>query len=158
MWVTTGLKCEVTGKSRIPQKNMKLVASVTRRFSLLLCTVLLVVGSFFLVANPASADTYTVKMGSAKGLVFDPKVVTVKPGDTIKWEVGNLPPHNVVFDVSKIPTQDKALADSLSHKKLEGAGGSFELIIPADAPAGDYSYFCLPHRGAGMVGKVVIAV
>jgi plastocyanin len=133
---------------------MKLVASVTRSLSLILCTVVLIVGSFFLAANPASADSVTVKMGSSKGLVFDPKVVTVKPGDTVKWEVGNLPPHNVVFDA--VPNQDKELATKLSHKGLEGAGKSFEVTIPADAPAGEYTYYCLPHRGAGMVGKVVV--
>jgi plastocyanin len=142
---------------RIPEKSMKSIASVTRRFSLALCTILLVVGSLFVAVNPASADTYTVKMGTNKGLVFEPKVVNVKPGDVVKWEVGALPPHNVVFDVSKIPGGSKDLADKMSHKGLESAGKSFELTIPADAPAGEYSYFCLPHRGAGMVGKVVVA-
>lgn len=135
---------------------MKLIASVTRGLSLALCTALLVISSLFVAVNPAAADSYSVKMGTNKGLVFEPKVLTVKPGDTIKWEVGNLPPHNVVFDMSKIPSQNKELADKLSHKGLEGAGKSFELTIPADAPAGDYSYFCLPHRGAGMVGKVIV--
>lgn len=136
---------------------MKSIASVTRHLSLALCTILLVVGSLFVAVNPASAETYTVKMGTNKGLVFEPKVVSVKPGDVVKWEVGVLPPHNVVFDVSKIPGGSKDLADKMSHKGLESAGKSFELTIPADAPAGEYSYFCLPHRGAGMVGKVVIA-
>jgi plastocyanin len=136
---------------------MKLIASVRRSLSLVLCTVLLIVGGFFVAVNPAAADTYTVKMGTNKGLVFEPKVVNVKPGDTIKWEIGALPPHNVVFDVSKVPGGSKELAEKFSHKGLEGAGKSFELAIPADAPAGEYSYFCLPHRGAGMVGKVVVA-
>ena len=136
---------------------MKSIASVTRGLSLALCALLLVVGSLFIAVNPASAETYTVKMGTNKGLVFEPKVVNAKPGDTIKWEVGNLPPHNVVFDATKIPGGDKELSAKLSHKALESAGKSFEVTIPADAPAGEYSYFCLPHRGAGMVGKVVVA-
>ncbi|WP_263970912.1 plastocyanin [Leptolyngbya sp. NIES-2104] len=114
-------------------------------------------GSLFLAAAPASADTVNVKMGGAKGLVFEPAVVTVKPGDTIHFDVGQLPPHNVIFDAAKVPGKNADLAASLSHKALEGAKKSFDVAIPADAPAGEYTYYCLPHRGAGMVGKVVVA-
>lgn len=135
---------------------MKSIASFVRGLALAFCAVLLVVGSLFLSAAPASAETYTVKMGTPKGLVFDPAIVTVKPGDTVKWEVGQLPPHNVVFDATKVPG-GKDVADKLSHKGLEGAGKSFEVTIPGDAAPGEYSYFCLPHRGAGMVGKIVVA-
>jgi plastocyanin len=130
---------------------MKSLNSIARRLSLVICAALLVVCSFFLAADSAAAATVTVKMGGAKGLVFEPASVTVKPGDTIKWEVGNLPPHNVVFD-----TKDKALDAKLSHKALANAG-SFEVTIPSDTPAGTFTYFCLPHRGAGMVGKVTVA-
>lgn len=135
---------------------MKSIASVIRGLSLAFCAVLLMVGSLFFSAAPASADTVTVVMGGKKGLVFDPPVATVKPGDTVKFDVGQLPPHNVVFDAAKVPGGDAELAAKLSHKGLEGAGKSFEVTIPSDAPAGEYTYYCLPHRGAGMVGKIVV--
>lgn len=135
---------------------MKSIASAIRGLSLAFCAVLLMASSLFLSAAPASADTVSVKMGSSKGLVFDPAVVTVKPGDTIQFEVGQLPPHNVIFDSAKVPNKDADLAAKMSHKNLEGAKKTFEVTIPADAPAGDYTYYCLPHRGAGMVGKVVV--
>lgn len=135
---------------------MKSIASVIRGLSLAFCAVLLMVGSLFLSAAPASADTVEVVMGGKKGLVFEPAAVTVKPGDTIKFKVGQLPPHNVVFDAAKIPGGDAELAASLSHKALSGTGKDFEVQIPANAPAGEYTYFCTPHRGAGMVGKVVV--
>ncbi|BAS54780.1 MULTISPECIES: plastocyanin [Leptolyngbya] len=133
---------------------MKSIASAIRGLSLVFCAVLLIAGSLFISAAPASADTVKVIMGGKKGLVFEPAVVNVKAGDTIQFEVGQLPPHNVVFD--KVPGADAALAASLSHKALEGAKKTFDITIPADAPKGEYSYFCLPHRGAGMVGKVVV--
>ncbi|MGG6267362.1 plastocyanin [Leptolyngbya sp. AN03gr2] len=136
---------------------MKSIASAIRGLSLAFCAVLLMMGSLFLAAAPASADTVNVKMGGAKGLVFEPAVVTVKPGDTVHFEVGQLPPHNVIFDAAKVPGGNADLAASLSHKGLEGAKKSFDVTIPADAPAGDYTYYCLPHRGAGMVGKLVVA-
>jgi plastocyanin len=35
-------------------------------------------------------------------------------------------------------------------------GSNFEITIPKDAPAGEYTYFCAPHRSAGMVGKLIV--
>jgi plastocyanin len=133
---------------------MKSLAKIAQRFAIVCVAVLLVVGSFFGTATPAAAAEYTVKMGTNKGLVFDPPVVNIKAGDTVVWTVGSLPPHNVIFE--KIPG-DKALAASLSHKGLEGVGKTFSVTFPADAPAGEYSYFCMPHRGAGMVGKISVS-
>jgi plastocyanin len=135
-----------------------MISSVVRRPLLALLAVLIVVGSFFLSVSPASAETYTVKMGSDSGmLVFSPDKLTVKPGDTVKWVINKVPPHNVVFDDKQVPGQDKALAKSLSHPQLEMTpGASFELTVPKDTPAGDYTFFCAPHRSAGMVGKLTV--
>ncbi|MGA7937747.1 MAG: plastocyanin [Kovacikia sp.] len=138
---------------------MKLFTSVTRSLCLTLVAALLVVSSFFLSASPAAAASYTVKLGSDKGqLVFDPATLNVKPGDTVKWVINKVPPHNVVFDDKAIPGQDKALAKSLSHPQLEMTpGAGFEVTLPKDLAAGEYSYFCAPHRSAGMVGKLVVS-
>jgi plastocyanin len=133
---------------------MKSLSAIARRLSIVVCGVLLAVGTFLLSAAPASAASHTVVMGGAKGLVFDPASLTIQPGDTVTFNVGQLPPHNVIFE--SVPGGDKALAASLSHKGLEGTGSSATVTFPADAPAGDYSYFCMPHRGAGMVGKIVV--
>jgi plastocyanin len=135
---------------------MKSIASAIRGLTLAFCAVFLMASSLFLSAAPASADTVSITMGGKKGLVFEPAVVTVKPGDTIQFLVGQLPPHNVVFDSAKVPGKDADLAAKLSHKALEGGKKTFDVTIPADAPAGEYTYYCLPHRGAGMVGKVVV--
>jgi plastocyanin len=133
---------------------MKSLSSAAKRFSVAFCAMLLLVGSFFLTAAPASAASYDVVMGGAKGLVFEPATLAISAGDTVNFNVGQLPPHNVQFE--KVPGGDKALAASLSHKGLEGTGGTFSIAFPADAPAGDYTYFCMPHRGAGMVGKITV--
>ncbi|MDH6060153.1 plastocyanin [Chrysosporum bergii ANA360D] len=138
---------------------MKLFASTWRRFTLAVLTVLLVVSSFAVFTPAASAETYQVKLGSDKGLlVFEPKKLTVKPGDTIEWVNNKVPPHNVVFDPTKNPTKSKDLAKSLSHAKLMlNPGQSNTTTIPADAPAGDYTFYCQPHRGAGMAGVITVA-
>lgn len=137
---------------------MKSIHSVTKSLCLTVMAALLVIGSFFVSVAPAAAETYTVKMGADNGLlVFQPANLNVKPGDTVKWVINKVPPHNVMFDDKAIPGKDKALAKSLSHPQLEMTPGKgYELTLPKDLAAGEYSYFCAPHRGAGMIGKLTV--
>jgi plastocyanin len=137
---------------------MKLIAANWRRFTLAVLTVFLVVSSFAVFTPSASAETYQVKLGSDKGLLqFQPKSLTIKPGDTIEWVNNKVPPHNVVFDKAKNPSKDAALAKALSHTKLLlNPGQKQTTTFPADAPVGDYTFYCAPHRGAGMVGKITV--
>ena len=137
---------------------MKLISASWRRLSLAVLTILLVVSSFAVFTPSASAETYKVKLGSDKGmLAFEPKKLTIKAGDTIEWVNNKVPPHNVVFDPAKNPSKSADLAKSLSHKKLLMSPGQKETTtFTADAPAGDYTFYCEPHRGAGMVGTITV--
>ncbi|NJK99860.1 MAG: plastocyanin [Spirulinaceae cyanobacterium RM2_2_10] len=125
-----------------------------KKLGLLFSVVLLAIASFALSASPALADTYEVKMGADSGaLQFQPSTLTVHPGDTVKFVMNKLAPHNAVFDKAPAGVD----ASSLSHKQLLFAPGeSYATTIPADAPEGEYSYYCEPHRGAGMVGKIIV--
>lgn len=125
---------------------MKSISSVARSLGLALCAVALVIGSFFMAVAPAAAETVTVKMGADSGmLAFEPSTVTIKAGDTVKWVNNKLPPHNVMFE---------GAAANKSHDQLMfSPGESYEATF--DTP-GTYSYYCSPHRGAGMAGKVVV--
>lgn len=137
---------------------MKLIASSLRRLSLVVLTICLVVSSFAVFVESAAAETYTIKLGNDKGmLAFEPKKLTIHPGDTVKLVNNKVPPHNVVFDPVKNPAKSKELAQALSHKKLlMTPGQNTTTTFPADAPAGDYTFYCEPHRGAGMVGKITV--
>ena len=137
---------------------MKLISASWRRLGLAVLTILLVVSSFAVFTPSASAETYQVKLGSDKGLLaFEPKKLTIKPGDTVEWVNNKVPPHNVVFDSAKNPTKSADLAKSLSHKKLLMSPGQKEITtFAADTPAGDYTFYCEPHRGAGMVGTITV--
>jgi plastocyanin len=137
---------------------MKLISASWRRLGLAVLTILLVVSSFAVFTPSASAETYKVKLGSDKGLLqFEPKTLTIKPGDTVEWVNNKLAPHNVVFDPAKNPTKDAELAKSLSHTKLLlNPGQTTTTTFPADVPAGIYTFYCTPHRGAGMVGKITV--
>ncbi|HCQ20606.1 MAG: plastocyanin [Aphanizomenon sp.] len=137
---------------------MKSIAATLRRLSLALLTVIVIFGSFAVFTPTASAETYTIKLGTDRGLLqFQPKKITVKAGDTIEWKNNKVPPHNVVFDAKKNPTKNAALAKSLSHKKLlMSPGQKVTTVIPADATPGSYTFYCEPHRGAGMVGQIIV--
>lgn len=121
------------------------ISSFAKNIGLAIASLLFVVGSFFMTASPAAAEVVTVKMGSDSGqLVFDPKVVTIKVGDTVKWVNNKAFPHNIVFDGHA----------ELSHKKLiQKPKAELESTF---SEAGEFSYYCSPHRGAGMAGKVIV--
>jgi plastocyanin len=125
---------------------------MSKKLGLLLSTVLLVIASFAFSVSPAAAETFSVKMGSDSGMLqFDPANLTIKAGDTVKWVNNKLAPHNVVFDSSKV---GDAVAAKASHKNLVfSPGESYETTF--DEP-GEYTYYCEPHRGAGMAGKITV--
>merc|ERR1711939_181525 len=100
-----------------------------------------------------SAGAATVKLGSDTGsLVFVPDTTTIKSGETVEF-VNNVGfPHNVVFDEDNVP--EGVNADSLSHEDYLNAPG--ETVKTKFDKSGNYGFYCEPHRGAGMVGKIVV--
>ena len=76
--------------------------------------------------------------------ITDASTVNISTGDTVKFINNKLAPHNAVFDGH----------EELSHADLAFAPGeSWEETFDT---AGTYDYYCEPHRGAGMVGKVIV--
>lgn len=121
-----------------------------KKFGLLLATIAIAIFAF---AAPASATEHIVKMGADNGLLkFVPEELTIKSGDTVKFVMNKLAPHNAVF--GKVP--DGASAAKLSHDQLLFAPGDSYVSDFAGAPAGEYDYYCQPHRGAGMVAKIIV--
>ena len=129
---------------------MKSMFSTLRRLGALVAAFALIAASFF--AQPAAAETYTVKMGADNGmLVFDPPTLTIDSGDTVKWVNNKAFPHNVVFESSAPESVQKH-----SHKQLAAAPGQ-EFVETFDGvEPGTYNYYCVPHRGAGMTGKIIV--
>ena len=107
------------------------------------CLALVLVLS--LGVTSAQAKTVEVKLGTDAGmLAFEPSTVNISSGDSIKFVNNKLAPHNAVFDGH----------EELSHPDLAFAPGeSWEETF---STAGTYDFYCEPHRGAGMVGKVVV--
>jgi len=121
------------------------ISSFAKQLGLAIASLAFIVGSFFMSVAPAAADVVTVKMGSDKGqLVFEPKEVKIMVGDTVKWVNNKAFTHNIVFDGHA----------ELSHKKL--AQKPKTELESTFNEAGEFTYYCSPHRGAGMVGKVIV--
>jgi plastocyanin len=94
-------------------------------------------------ALPAWAVDIT--MGANGNLIFEPADVTISAGDTVHFVNGMLPPHNVIVEDHP----------ELSHGDLAFAPGeSFDITFPE---AGDYTFWCDPHKGAGMIGTLHVS-
>ncbi|MEM9090299.1 MAG: plastocyanin/azurin family copper-binding protein [Cyanobacteria bacterium P01_F01_bin.53] len=96
---------------------------------------------------PVSAEVINV---DANSVTFEPAQIEVQPGDIIHFEIKKSPPHNVVFD-----SRGESNLSQLSHKEMVMSGG-FDVVIPEDTKSGTYQYWCDPHQGAGMIGKVIV--
>ena len=104
---------------------------------------LLAVFATLFFALPAFAVDVT--MGSNGNLVFDPAEISISAGDTVHFVNGMLPPHNVIVEDHP----------ELSHEGLLFAPGeNFDITFPE---AGDYTYWCAPHKGAGMIGTAHVS-
>lgn len=99
--------------------------------------------AFLFFAMPSWALDIT--MGSNGNLVFEPSEVTIAAGDTVHFVNGMLPPHNVIVEDHP----------ELSHDGLLfSPGESFDITFPE---SGDYTYWCGPHKGAGMVATIHVS-
>jgi plastocyanin len=86
------------------------------------------------------------------GLVFEPSTVTIAKGESVTWVNNAGYPHNIVFDEDAVPSGVNA--ESLGHEDYLNAPG--ETHTTKFDTAGEYTYYCEPHQGAGMQGKVIV--
>jgi plastocyanin len=118
-------------------------------------------------AAAAAATTGTVhevKMELRNGqYLYDPAQLTIKVGDTVRWINVSGGPHNVAFYQDKIPAGaadvlNNAMANRLSPLSgplLTDSLATYQVSF-ANAPAGTYNYYCLPHEALGMKGTITV--
>jgi len=98
----------------------------------------------------AGQTTKEVIVGPGGNLVYEPATVNIAPGDTVHfvWESDN---HNIV--VESQPEGANWEGTEGDANDLYNTGHEYEFTFETE---GTYSYFCQPHRTAGMVGEVVV--
>jgi len=110
---------------------------------------------------PDDAD-HVVEMTA---VAFEPAELTVETGDTVAFEHVGGEAHSVTAYEEKIPdgadywasggfdSQEKAVTGWESGKGAVRSGQSF---VHTFETAGTHEYCCIPHKGAGMKGKIVV--
>ena len=101
--------------------------------------------------GPEAAVVVAMKFHS-----FGPASVTVRTGQTVRWENKSLIWHTVTTDptLAKDPSHAGVPAGAEvfdSGKVNSGQSYSRTFTVP-----GTYRYFCKPHESSGMVGQVVV--
>ena len=91
----------------------------------------------------------TVAVGDG-GLNFSPESFTVSVGDTVEWSwaAGG---HNVVPD--EIPDGSDWSGSEGAPSETLDEGATHRHTFET---AGEYSYYCNPHQGAGMTGSFTV--
>jgi pseudoazurin len=103
--------------------------------------------TLFLMSVPAVAEEHIVKMlnsGKDGMMVFEPSVLSVSKGDTVKFEATDMA-HNSASVRSMIP----AGAEPWSGKMSEDISVTFDT-------EGVYVYECTPHKMMAMVGVIKV--
>ncbi|WP_049936535.1 plastocyanin/azurin family copper-binding protein [Haloplanus natans] len=108
-----------------------------------------------------SADAKRVSM--AGDFTYDPERLGVDAGTTVRWVNHDDVGHTVTAYGGKVPADDAYFAsggfESERAARNDITGG---VVAPDDAyehtfaTAGTYDYFCVPHEGSGMTGRVVV--
>ncbi|MFB6192211.1 MAG: plastocyanin/azurin family copper-binding protein [Haloarculaceae archaeon] len=102
----------------------------------------------------------TVAVGPNNELVFEPETVTIGSGGTVRWEFES-PSHNVCA----WPEMHEAvsLPDGASgFGTMEQGGDEFATVPKGETfehtfeTPGEYTYVCVPHAAADMIGTVVV--
>lgn len=111
----------------------------------------------------ATGATHDVKMElDGSTYKFEPAQLTIKSGDVVRFHDESGGPHNVQFYADSIPAGAAAVIDAgmpdksgpLSSPMIE-AGATYTVTF-ANAPVGDYKFFCLPHQAMGMKGQITV--
>lgn len=152
----TGLKA--AGAAKVGAATAKAAAAPLPKMSVkasLKDVGVAVVATAASAALASNAMAIEVLLGGNDGtLAFVPSNFSVGAGEKIVFKNNAGFPHNVVFDEDEIPKGVDASKISMSEEDLLNAPGEIYSVTLTEK--GDYSFYCSPHQGAGMVGKVTV--
>jgi plastocyanin len=98
-------------------------------------------------------------------VAFEPTTVTVAAGDEVVWYNNSARAHSVTAYDDGLPEGADYFAtggyddEAAAREAWDGMNGAItngESYAHTFEVPGTYSYFCIPHERAGMVGRVVV--
>jgi pseudoazurin len=95
------------------------------------------------MAHAAEVEIRMLNRGPAGAMVFEPPVVRIAPGDTVRFRADK--GHNAESVPGMLPEGAAAFRGKINE----------EIVVSFDQP-GAYGIRCMPHYGMGMVGLVVV--
>jgi plastocyanin len=113
---------------------------------------------------PGGGATHDVNMVlEGSNYKFVPDNLTIKAGDVVRWHNVSGGPHNVSFWPDSVPSGAAdvlkgSMPDQMSPLQgplLTEPNGTYQVSF-ANAPAGEYKYYCLPHLALGMKAKLKV--
>ncbi|XP_057724311.1 plastocyanin [Arachis stenosperma] len=154
----TGLKATATNATTKVSAGVKVSAAQFPRLGVkasLKDVGVAVVATAASAVLASNAMAIEVLLGGDDGsLAFIPKDFSITAGEKIVFKNNAGFPHNVVFDEDEIPSGVDASKISMSEEDLLNAPGEVYSVTLSEK--GTYSFYCSPHQGAGMVGKVTV--
>lgn len=111
---------------------------------------LLLTTALVLATTPAFAKDYTIKeITSEDGkYYFEPKQLTIQPGDTVTFENAQDDTHDVMF--GSVP---KKVSEMIMSPQMEKKGEKFSYTFTVP---GTYQFHCHPHEDLGMKGTLIV--
>jgi pseudoazurin len=110
-------------------------------------TATLALAGLLALTGAAAGAEVEVKMlnkGAEGAMVFEPALVKIAPGDTVKF-IATDKGHNAEIIDTMVPEGGAKFVGKINE----------ELAVTFDKP-GVYGYKCKPHYGMGMVGLIVV--
>lgn len=108
-------------------------------------------------AEEQAADGPAVTVEMTDEMTFEPRSVTIAAGETIRWTNPSSVFHTVTADPSQALNPQESVelperAEPFDSGRIEpGETYSRRFTVP-----GSYTYFCVPHEAAGMIGEIVV--
>ena len=83
---------------------------------------------------------------------FEPDEVTIHAGDAVEWRNAS-PFDHVVTDDRKLGDAAIPAGAQVFSSDAIAPGRSYRRVFTTP---GEYRYFCVPHEGIGMVGRITV--
>lgn len=100
------------------------------------------ISAFILNISHSETTNTKVHVVTMEGMRFDPKVLEINVGETVRWVNLSNSTHNVV-------SYDKSFQSTMLPTKGDVFEHTFRIT-------GESVYFCQPHKLMGMKGKIIV--